>query len=121
MSRECMLLGSLSRHNKDLERRTLKPLVRHSSWVLTNCVIALRQISVTALFYLEDRRRIHPRSVRACQPKDAKRREWRSMPAGAGVEVGAVVERDRERERKHLGSSFYVFFLPLDLPYANWA
>ena len=43
------------------------------------------------------------------------------MPAGAGVEVGAVVERDRERERKHLGSSFYVFFLPLDLPYANWA
>ena len=41
-------------------------------------VIALRQISVTALFYLEDSRRIHPRSVRACQPKDLKRREWRS-------------------------------------------
>ena len=34
LSHECMLLGSLSRHNKDLERRTLKPSVRHSSWVL---------------------------------------------------------------------------------------
>ena len=51
-------------------------------------VIALRQISVTALFYLEDSRRTHPRSVRACQPNDAKRREWRSAP-GHG----------RERER----------------------
>ena len=36
------------------------------------------QISVTALFYLEDSRRIHPPSVRACQPKDLKWREWRS-------------------------------------------
>ena len=56
----------------------------------TNRVIALRQISVTALFYLEDSRRTHPQSVRACQPKDAKRREWRSAPAHG---------RERERER----------------------
>ena len=34
LSRECMFLGSLSRHNKDLERQTLKPSVRHSSQVL---------------------------------------------------------------------------------------
>ena len=34
VSRECMFLGSLSRHNKDLEQRTLKPSARHSSWVL---------------------------------------------------------------------------------------
>ena len=34
MSREYMFLGSLSRHNKDLEQRTLKPLARHSSQVL---------------------------------------------------------------------------------------
>ena len=34
LSRECMFLGSLSRHNKDLEGRTLKPSARHSSWVL---------------------------------------------------------------------------------------
>ena len=47
------------------------------SW--TDHVIALRQISVTALFYLENSRKIHPRGVRACQPKDAKR-----SPQGAG-------------------------------------
>ena len=52
VSRECTFLGSLSRHNKDLERRTLAL----GSW--TNRVIALRQISVTALFYLEDSRRV---------------------------------------------------------------
>ena len=34
VSRECMFLSSLSRHNKDLERQTLKPSARHSSWVL---------------------------------------------------------------------------------------
>ena len=38
-----------------------------------NRVIALRQISVTGLFYWEDSRRIHPRRVRACQPKGEKR------------------------------------------------
>ena len=55
VSRECTFLGSLSRHNKDLERRTLAL----GSW--TNRVIALRQISVTALFYLEDSRRVRER------------------------------------------------------------
>ena len=60
------------------------------SW--TNRVIALRQISVTALFYLENRRRIPPWSVRACQPKDLKGREWRSV-------WGRETERGRERER----------------------
>ena len=34
LSRECMFLGSLSHHNKDLEQRTLKPSARHSSQVL---------------------------------------------------------------------------------------
>ena len=33
LSHECMFLGSLSRHNKDLEQWTLKPSVCHSSWV----------------------------------------------------------------------------------------
>ena len=37
-------------------------------------VIALRQISVTALFYLEDSRKIHLQGVRACRSKDTKRR-----------------------------------------------
>ena len=34
VSHECMFLGSLSRHNKDLERWTLKPSVCCSSWIL---------------------------------------------------------------------------------------
>ena len=96
LSLECMFLGSLSLHNTDLEWRTLKP-PRHvtalRSWI--DRVIALRQISVTALFYLEDSRLIHTRSVRACQPKDSKRREWRSTQ-------GRERERDGgERERVH--------------------
>ena len=100
------------------------------SW--TNCVTALRQISATALFYLEASRRIHPRSVRACQPKDAKR-EWRSVPAcrrerelthwvggGAGGEKEHIHTGEREREST-LAPPFICFFLPLGLPYANWA
>ena len=66
LSRECMFLGSLSHHNKDLEWRTLKPpqsVTALGSW--TDLVIALRQISVTALFYLEDSRKIHLWGVRA--------------------------------------------------------
>ena len=39
-----------------------------------NHVIALRQISVTALFYLEDSRKIHLRGMRARRSKDKKRR-----------------------------------------------
>ena len=63
---------------------------------------------------------IHPRSVRACQPKDWKRGEWRS--ARGGREGGREGERERESEREiertHageteiacFGSSFYMFF-----------
>ena len=32
-----------------------------------------------------------------------------------------VRERQRERDPKRFGSSFYMFFLPLGLPYVNWA
>ena len=95
------------------------------SW--TNRATALRQISATAPFYLEDSRRIHPQSVRSCQLKDSKRREWRS----AGVRRGErerVREGEREKERMHareresaLAPPFICFFLHLDLPYANWA
>ena len=118
LSRECMFLGSLSRHNKDLEQRTLKPSARHSSRCVTalgswtNRVIALRQISVTAPFYLENSRRIHPRSVRACQPKDLKGREWRSAWGRGREREGerkSARTRERKRERKHFGS-FHMFF-----------
>ena len=73
---ECMFLDSLSRHNKDLEWRTLTPNWRVAalrSWrdrVIAlrsrmGHVISLRQISVTALFYLENSRKIHLWGVRA--------------------------------------------------------
>ena len=92
-----MFLGSLSHHNKDLEQRTLEPSALHRSQSWTNRVIALRQISVTALFYIEDSRRIHPRSVRACQPKDSKRRDWRSA---SGREKERKSTHTHMRERK---------------------
>ena len=115
MSRECMFLSSLSRHNKDLERQTLKPSASHSSRVLDS-VIALRQICVTALFYLEDSRRIHPQSVRACQPKDLKRREWRSA-------WGREREGETEKERRHAGEkerqqALWLLLLYVFLPWA---
>ena len=112
VSRECMFLGFLSRCNKDLEGRTLKPPHRVTalrSWI--DCVaalrsrmdhvIALRQISVTALFYLEDSRKIHLQGVRARQSKDTRRR----APQHGG-----------ERERVGSGSSIYMFLSPWACP-----
>ena len=91
-----MFLGSLSGHNKNWSDGHQSPwrVTALGSW--TNRVIALRQISVTALFYLEDSRRIHPRNVRTCQPKDLKRveecagreREERESESGVGERVG---------------------------------
>ena len=73
--------------------------------------------------------------MRACQPKDLKRREWRSTWE-RGRERGGEREKERthageeerEREHTHAGESeralwlllLYVF-LHLGLPYANWA
>ena len=70
------------------------------SW--TNHVIALRQISVTALFYLEDSRRIHP-----------QRREesggTRQRVGKEGRERERAFAGGRKRERVDaLGSSFCV-------------
>ena len=61
----------------------LKPSACHSSQAnrvialgsQTDRVIPLGQISVTAQFYLENNRKIHPGGMRACRPKDTKRRE----------------------------------------------
>ena len=107
LSGECNLLGSVSSQQK-FEARDVKALCL-SQLSGRPCYIALRQISVTALFYLDNSRRIHSRSMRACQPKDVKRREWRSMPA-----------HGRESARA-LAPLFICFFLPLGLPCANWA
>ena len=80
----------LSRLTKNLKQWTLKSSAHHSSWTYrvialgswTDRVIAIRsvlQLRVTAQFYLENSRKIHPRGMRACWPKDTKRRE--SAPA----------------------------------------
>ena len=66
------------------------------------------QLHVTALFYLDNSRKIHPQGVRACQPKDAKRR----VPQRAG---------ERGTLSPWLLFLYVFFFLPLGLPYVNWA
>ena len=66
------------------------------------------QLRVTALFYLEDNRKIHLQGMRARRSKDSKS----GAPQRAG---GGKRERERERERASFGSSFYMFlffFLP---------
>ena len=104
MSRECMFLSSLSRHNRDLEWRTWKPPQRVTalrSWIdrgialrsWVDHVIALRQISVTALFYLEDSRKIYLWGMRARRSKDKRRRVTQRVRA-------RTRERERERERE---------------------
>ena len=97
----------LSRHNNDLEWWTLKPLASHSSWVLNKPCHSSRQISVTALFYLEDSKRIHPRRTGV--------EECASTHVGTGEAVG--VGGGGESTWLLL---LHVFF-PLGLPYANWA
>ena len=102
----------LSRHNKDLERQTLKPpqhVTALGSWIdrvialrsQMDHVIALRQISVTALFYLEESRKIYLPGTTAHRSKDTRRR---------------APQRRGERERASFGSSFYMFISPWACP-----
>ena len=105
MSRECVFLGSLSRHNKGLEQRTLKPSLRHSSWVLDKpCYSSQANQCYSSILFRR-------------QQESEREREK---------------ERERERERAHacgrespresaLAPPFICFFLHLGLPYANWA
>ena len=67
---------------------------------------ALRQISVTALFYLEDSRKIHLRSMRARRSKDVRRR----APQRAG-----------KRERELALAPLFICLSLLRLSYVNWA
>ena len=78
MSGECVISSVLYHHSKDLK------------W--WSSVTAQLQLS-----FIDKQRIVHPRGVRADQPK-------------------------RKEARLNLGSSFYVFcLLPLSLPYVNWA
>ena len=111
-----MLLGSVSSQQRCGVTAIKALRASLGSW--TNCVTALRQISATALFYLEASRRIHPRSVRACQPKDAKR-EWRSVPACRRERelthwVGGVAGGEKEKALWLL--LLYVFSSPWACP-----
>ena len=71
----------------------------YSSQVLGRPCYSCWTISVTAQFYLENNKKIHPPGMRTCRPKDAKRRESPSP----------------------LAPLFIRFLLPLGLPYVNWA
>ena len=127
LSGECMLLCSISSQQR-FGATDIKALgASQLSW--TNCVIALRQISVTALLYLEYSRRIHPQSVRACQPKDTKKRveEQASLQErGRGREREREREEERKRERAHTRGGernsvlwlllLYVFSFPWACP-----
>ena len=81
------------------------PIGTLGSW--TDRAITFRQISVTAIFYLEDSRKIYLRGMRACRSKDVKRR--------------APQCTRRESERALWLLFLYAFFFPLGLPYVNWA
>ena len=121
LSVECILLGSVSSQQRfgvmDIKASSMSQLSGLEQTVLQlsgleQTVLQLLdksvlQLRVTSLFYLDNNRKTHPRGVRACLPKDGKRR----APHRAG-----------ERETPQpFGSSFYMFFLPLGLPYVKWA
>ena len=92
MSGECVFLGSVSSQQR-FGVMDIKALGMSQLWGLGQTVLQLLdksvlQLRVTALFYLENSRKIRPGGVRACWPKDAKRR----APQCVG-------ERERETPR----------------------
>ena len=48
-------------------------------------------------------------------------RKRESARMHAGEKEREKKTQERKRGRKHFVSSFHMFFLPLGLPYANWA
>ena len=66
-------------------------------------VIALRQISVTAQFYLENKKKIHPPGVRVCQPKRRRSKHVCVRPQALWLLF------------------LYVFSFPWEVPDVNWA
>ena len=104
MSGECVFLGSVSSQQR-FGVMDIKALGMSQLWGLGQTVLQLR---VTALFYLENSRKIRPGGMRACWPKDAKRR----APQCVG---------EREGDPQALGSYFSTVFLPLGLLCVHWA
>ena len=92
MSRECRFLGSLSRHNKDLEQRTLKPSAHHSSRVLDKpCYSSQANQCYSSILFRRQQERERGRE------RESERE--RASPR----------TRERESVRKLFGSSFYMF------------
>ena len=124
MSDKCILLGSFVSSQQRFGVRGIKALGTSQLLGLgqtmlialrsgTARVTALREISVTALFYLEDSRRIHPR----------RREERGGARQRAGWGWGVEREKKegahawgRQREWEPFGSFFYVFFSPRACP-----
>ena len=110
MSRECMFLGSLSRHNKDLERRTLKPSACHSSRVLGKpCYSSQTNQCYSSILF----RRQQENPSSKCGGMSTQRREEKRVE-----ECASVGKRERASP---LAPLFICFPLPLGLPCANWA
>ena len=112
---ECILLGSVLSQQRlgvmDIKAlsasqlsglgQTVLQLSGLQQTVLQLLDKSVLQPRVTALFYLENSRRIHPLGIRACQPNDATKRDWGSAPAHRR-------ERGRERERER---AIWLLFL----------
>ena len=93
MSYECMFLGSLSRHNKDLEQQTLKPSARHSSQVLDKpCYSSQADQCYSSILFRrqQENPRLKEKRVEEC--------------------VGREKERERVCERALWLLLLYVFF-----------
>ena len=100
----CNFLGSISSQQK-FEAMDVKALGQTMS-----------QHLVTAQFYLENKRKIHPWGVKACRPK--RREEKRARESGREQ----ASERASERETPGPLAPLYLFFLlPLGLPCVDWA
>ena len=118
LSGECMLLSSLSCHNNGLERRTLKPLVRYSSQVLNKpCHSSQTNQCYSSILF---RRQQENPFLKKRRVEERGAVEWGwGQRERANTHEG---ERESERESERaLSSSFYIFFPPPGLPYANWA
>ena len=121
-----LIFSALSCLNQNLKWGTLKPSVCHSSW--TDSVIALRSWTghVIALktdqcyspilqlsFIYKIAGKYIPKVWGHANPRTQRgERERTRVPVCVG-----------EREPQPFGSSFYMFFffLPLGMPYVNWA
>ena len=79
----------------------------YSSWLSDRLCYSSR----TDQFYLENKGKYILEVWGHVDPKDEKRREGKRA---------SVHEQERERPPA-FGSSFYMFFPPLGLPYVNWA